>query len=134
MHLVLVGADYEENLGMCMIAAAAESAGHRTSVVPFGGRGRDEVVLDILALRPDVVGLAAQFQHRGLDFLGLACDLRRAGFRGHITAGGQFATMAAAPILSGSHGVDSVVLYEGEDTIVELLGALAARRPLTQVA
>ena len=134
MHLVLVGADYEENLGMCMIAAAAEGAGHRTSVVPFGGGGRDEVVLDILALRPDVVGLAAQFQHRGLDFLGLACDLRRAGFRGHVTAGGQFATMAAASILAGGFGVDSVVLYEGESTIVELLDALAARQELAGLA
>jgi anaerobic magnesium-protoporphyrin IX monomethyl ester cyclase len=134
MHLVLVGADYEENLGMCMIAAAAESAGHRTSVVPLPSGAREEAVLDILALRPDVVGLAAQFQHRGLDFLGLACDLRRAGFCGHITAGGQFATMAAGPILSGGFGVDSVVLYEGERTIAELLGALAARRPLTSVA
>jgi anaerobic magnesium-protoporphyrin IX monomethyl ester cyclase len=134
MHLVLVGADYEENLGMCMIAAAAEGAGHRTSVVPLPTDELDETILDVLALRPDVVGLAAQFQHRGLDFLKLACGLRRAGFRGHITAGGQFATMAAAPILSGSYGVDSVVLYEGEDTIVELLGALAARRPLTQVS
>jgi anaerobic magnesium-protoporphyrin IX monomethyl ester cyclase len=134
MHLVLVGGDYEENLGMCMIAAAAERAGHRTSVVPFGGGDREEVVLDVVALRPDVVSLAAQFQHRGLDFLGLAWDLRRAGFRGHITAGGQFATMAAAPILAGGFGVNSVVLYEGESTIVGLLAALAARRPLAGVA
>jgi len=134
MHLVLVGADYEENLGMCMIAAAAESAGHRASVVPFGGGDREAVVLDVLALRPDVVGLAAQFQHRGLDFVGLACDLRRAGFRGHVTAGGQFATMAASSLLAGGYGVDSVVLYEGERTIVELLAALGGRRSLASVA
>ena len=115
MRLVLVGADFEENLGMCMVAAAAESAGHNTSVVPFqSAEARGLTVERILAARPDVVGLAAQFQHRGMDYLGLACDLRRAGFRGHITAGGQFATMAHASILSGRYGVDSVVLYEGE--------------------
>ncbi len=133
MRLVLVGADYEENLGMCMIAAGAEAAGHHTDVVPFGD-GRGDVVRRILALRPDAVGLAAQFQHRGLDYLSLACDLRRAGFRGHITAGGQFATMAAESILSGRFGVDSVVLYEGERTISELLEAVAGKRELADVA
>jgi radical SAM superfamily enzyme YgiQ (UPF0313 family) len=135
MRLVLAGADYEENLGMCMIAAAADSAGHRTSVVPFqDADGRAEAAHRILALRPDVVGLAAQFQHRGQDFLSLACDLRRAGFRGHITAGGQFATMAASSILSGPYGVDSVVLYEGENTIAELLDAVAGKKPIEDVA
>jgi len=135
MRLVLVGADYEENLGMCMIAAAADSAGHRTSVVPFqSSEERSLVVERVLAARPDVVGLAAQFQHRGMDYLGLACDLRRAGFRGHITSGGQFATMAHASILSGRYGVDSVVLYEGERTIAELLDAVASGRALGSVA
>jgi hypothetical protein len=69
-----------------------------------------------------------------MDFLGLACDLRRAGFAGHITAGGQFATMAHAAILSGRYGVDSVVLYEGESTIIDLLDAVAGKRPLADVA
>ena len=135
MRLVLVGADFEENLGMCMIAAAAESAGHHTSVVPFqNAEERALTVERILSARPDVVGLAAQFQHRGMDYLGLACDLRRAGFRGHITAGGQFATMAHAPMLSGRYGVDSVVLYEGEGTITELLKAIAGNQALDSVA
>jgi radical SAM superfamily enzyme YgiQ (UPF0313 family) len=134
MRLVLVGADYEENLGMCMIAAAAETAGHRVVVVPFDhAAGCAEAVAAILARRPDVVGLAAQFQHRGADYLALARELRHAGFRGHLTAGGQFATMAAAPLLAGRYGIDSVVLYEGENTIVELLDALAGQRALAEV-
>jgi radical SAM superfamily enzyme YgiQ (UPF0313 family) len=135
MRLVLVGADYEENLGVCMIAAGAAAAGHRTHVIPFGnGDDRAEVVRRILGSRPDVIGLAAQFQHRGLDYLGLACDLRRAGFRGHVTAGGQFATMAAESLLAGRFGFDSVVLYEGERTIGELLDAIAGKRALAEVA
>lgn len=135
MRLILVGADFEENLGMCMIAATAESAGHATVVVPFQSADeRADVVARVLAARPDVVGLAAQFQHRGMDFLGLACDLRKAGFRGHLTAGGQFATMAHHSILTGRYGVDSVVLYEGEQTTAELLGALASGQSLHAVA
>ncbi len=135
MRLVLVGADFEENLGMCMIAACAEARGHRTCVVPFQRADeRARVVADVLAAQPDVVGLAAQFQHRGSDFLLLARDLRRAGFRGHITAGGQFATVASAYILRGRNGVDSVVLYEGEHTIGDLLDALSSGQSLDDVS
>jgi hypothetical protein len=135
MRLVLVGADFEENLGLCMVAAGAESRGHRTRVVPFQTSAeRAQVVAEIMTGGPDVVGLAAQFQHRGSDFLALARDLRRAGFRGHITAGGQFATMAHPNILGGRYGIDSVVLYLGEHTIGDLLDALATGSSLDDVA
>jgi hypothetical protein len=88
----------------------------------------------VLAERPEVIGLAAQFQHRGIDFLALARDLRRSGFCGHITAGGHFATMAHLQILGGRFGIDSVVLYEGEETVGELLDALSTGRGLHLVA
>ena len=135
MRLTLVGADMEENLGMGMIAAAATGAGHRVEVLGFNDSGQiPELAKRIVSSGPDVVGLAAQFQHRGVDFLGLATALRKVGFRGHITAGGHFATMGYAGVLAGRYGLDSVVLYDGEDTIVELLAALTARRSLAEVA
>jgi hypothetical protein len=135
MRFVLVGADYEENLGMCMIAASAKAAGHSATVVPFQSDAlHSSVARRVLAERPAAIGLAAQFQHRGMDFLALARELRRAGFRGHITAGGHFATMAHAQILGGRFGIDSVVLYEGEETVGELLDALGEGRDLATVA
>ena len=104
MRLTLVGADVEENLGMGMIAAAATGAGHRVEVLGFNDSAR---IPDLV--RPDHVERARtwsawrpQFQHRGLDFLALATALRKAGFRGHITAGGHFATMGCAERSGGS--------------------------------
>jgi hypothetical protein len=121
MRLTLVGADVEENLGMGMIAAAATGAGHRVEVLGFNeGAQLPELVNRITSNGPNLVGLAAQYQHRGLGFLALATALRKAGFRGHITAGGHFATMGCAEVLAGRYGVDSVVLYDGEETIVDL--------------
>ena len=135
MRLILVGADVEENLGMGMIAAAATRAGNRVEVLSFNDSTETPDLADRIVLcGPDVVGLAAQFQHRGVDFLGLATALRKAGFRGHITAGGHFATMGYANILAGRYGVDSVILYDGEETVVELLAAIAAERGLADVA
>ncbi|MCC7536869.1 MAG: B12-binding domain-containing radical SAM protein, partial [Deltaproteobacteria bacterium] len=134
MRLHLVGADFEENLGVGMIASAASRAGHDVTVVPFNDPERvAELAPRIAAANPDVVGLSIQFQHRAHEFLSLARALRAAGYRGHITSGGQFPTLAWQEVLHGKHGVDSVVLHEGERTIVELLEAVGMRRPLHDV-
>src|ERR1700690_3163092 len=102
MRLTLLGADVEENLGMGMIAAAATGAGHRVKVLGFNDSAQiPDLVQRIASSEPDVGGLAAQFQHRGLDFLSLATALRKHGFRGHVTAGGHFATMGCASVLAG---------------------------------
>lgn len=135
MRVVLIGADFEENLGLGMIGAAAEAAGHEVSVMAFNDRAQGaEVARRVGAAQPDVVGLGIQFQHRAYDFLALARALRREGFAGHVTAGGQFPTLAFREVLERGHGVDSVVLYDGEATFVELLSALDQGRPLTGVA
>src|SRR5262249_35461298 len=73
---------------------------------------------------PDVIGLSIQFQHRAPEFLGLSRKLREAGYRGHVTAGGQFPTLAWREALGPQNGVDSVVLHDGEETLVDLLAAL----------
>ena len=115
MRVVLVGADMEENLGICMISAALTGARHEVFVVGFDDSGElDSVVRKVLAHRPAVVGLGMQFQHRAHEFSLLAKKLRSAGFRGHVTCGGQWPTMAWREALGRSTGIDSVVLHEGE--------------------
>ncbi len=125
MRVVLIGADFEENLGIGMIAAASEEAGHEAFFVSFNTPDEAEAVADkALELAPDVVGLAMQFQHRAHEFLRLSRRLRAGGFRGHVSAGGQFPTLAWREVIGRGHGVDTVVLHEGERTFVELLAAL----------
>ncbi len=135
MRVVLVGADMEENLGLCMISAAATAARHDVRVVGFNERAQlVAVVQKLLSLKPAVVGLGIQFQHRAHEFLSLSRRLRAAGFRGHITAGGQWPTMAWRQALAPNTGLDSVVLHEGEQTIVELLAAIDDKADLDAVA
>jgi anaerobic magnesium-protoporphyrin IX monomethyl ester cyclase len=134
MRVSLVGADNEENLGIEMIAASLRAAKHRVDVVPYYDAADADVVADrILARRPDLVGLAIQFQHRAREFLLLAKLLRERGFGGHITCGGQHPTMAHAEILQNEPAVDSVVLHEGERTVVDLAAALSSRAALESV-
>jgi radical SAM superfamily enzyme YgiQ (UPF0313 family) len=134
MRLCLVGADFEENLGVGMIAASAEQAGHQVSFVPFNTVADTKTVARrVVQDGPDVVGLSIQFQHRVYEFLALARCLRAAGFRGHITCGGQFPSLAWKQTLEQRHGVDSVTLHEGERTIVDLLDAIGAGRRLHDI-
>src|SRR5512145_2732240 len=101
MRIALVGSDVEENLGLGMVGASLARAGHRVSVIPFNEPDElGAVVETILQRRLDVVGLGMQFQHRAADFVRLARALREAGYAGHITAGGQHATLAGDEVLS----------------------------------
>ncbi|MFW5741063.1 MAG: cobalamin B12-binding domain-containing protein [Myxococcota bacterium] len=95
MRIAIVGADFEENLGLGLIAASLEAARHRVHVVPFQAPDdTDQVVSRIRARKPAIVGLSVQFQHRAYEFLHLAKRLRARGFRGHLTDGEGLASAA----------------------------------------
>jgi anaerobic magnesium-protoporphyrin IX monomethyl ester cyclase len=134
VEITLVGADFEENLGVGMIAATAVAAGHRVRVMPFNeARQIDSIARKLTDANPRVVGLSIQFQHRAREFLKLATSLRKLGYAGHITCGGQFPTLAFKEVLEDKHGIDSVVLHEGEATFVKLLRALENATPYADV-
>ena len=95
MRMSFVGADFEENLGVGILASVVERDGHEWTMVPFNtAADTGEVVRRIVADHPDVVGMSIQFQHRAPDFLRLGRLLREAGYRGHVTSGAQFPTLA----------------------------------------
>ncbi|MCC6558912.1 MAG: B12-binding domain-containing radical SAM protein [Polyangiaceae bacterium] len=134
MRICFVGADLEENLGIGILAAVAERRGQGAAIVPFNDVAETErVVRRALAGEPDVIGLSVQFQHRAPEFLALSRRLREAGFRGHLTCGGQFPTLAFREVLLPENGVDSVVLHDGEETLADLLEALERGAPLASV-
>ncbi len=134
MRIALVGADFEENLGVGMIAAVAEAAGHEVSVVPFNSpKDRTQIAQSLVDAAPAVVGLSMQFQHRAHEFLSLSRALRRHGYRGHITTGGQFPSLAADEVLRRGNGIDSIAMYDGEETFPELLDALEHGTPLDAI-
>ncbi|MEZ4444693.1 MAG: radical SAM protein [Polyangiaceae bacterium] len=134
MRITFICADLEENLGVGILAAIAEEAGHRVKIVPFNDASETgEVVERALRRRPDVIGLSIQFQHRAPEFLALAQALRGAGYDGHITSGGQFPTLAWRQTLAPENGVDSVVLHDAEDSFPELLRSLEAKEDLATI-
>ena len=133
--VLLVGAEFEENLSLRYLAAAVEEDGEASVLLPFNRAAQaDEIVRQAAAADPLVVGISIPFQLRAREFLDLATALRAGGYRGHITAGGHFATFEYENILRDFPAVDSVVRHEGEATLRELCRRLRSGEPVAGLA
>jgi anaerobic magnesium-protoporphyrin IX monomethyl ester cyclase len=115
--VVLVGAEYEENLSLRYLAASVAEAGFAAEIVAFNSASDfDHAVAVTLAADPIVVGISVPFQLRSRELLSMAGELRERGFSGHICVGGHFATFEYENILRDFPAIDSVVRHEGEET------------------
>ena len=137
-------------LGLAYVAAALRAGGFDHQVIDATGEAldavspypdRDDFLMQGLTLdeilsridpRTDVIGISCMFStlwpltHR-------VAEAVRAGFPGALLVlGGEHGTAVPEHVLATSP-FDVVVLGEGEDTLVELLRARAAGRPLGEV-
>ena len=87
-----------------------------------------------LAIDPLLVGISIPFQHRAVELLRIATELRERGYRGHLCAGGHFATFEYVSILRETAALDSIARHEGEETVLELCERLSRRAPLAGTA
>jgi radical SAM superfamily enzyme YgiQ (UPF0313 family) len=126
--VALVGRRLEHNdhLGIGYLEAALAGAAVRRSrhvlnhiddVLP--------IARSICKQPPDVVGLSLQDGASSVLPLALGELLRRLGYRGHITVGGPFATLARTWLLGRYAWLDSVVRFAGEAPLLALVRALA---------
>ena len=123
VRVVLVGFQDQDNLGLRYLQAAVRHHGHECTIATFGGES-ETVSRQIMANEPVVVGLSLIFQYMAPQFAELVDSLRSDGFRGHITIGGHYPSFDPVEVLTRIPGLDSVVMFEGELTFVELLGRL----------
>jgi len=126
--IALVGPELEENLSLRYLAASLERAGFASRILPFNSEGDFAPVLAAVLQAeepPLLVGLSLAFQWRAPDFLALAVALRTEGYAGHVTAGGHFATFAAAELLRDFPELDSICRQESEESLVALCRAAA---------
>jgi radical SAM superfamily enzyme YgiQ (UPF0313 family) len=73
------------------------------------------------AERPDVVGFSLIFQYMVPQFAAVIRALRAAGVQAHFTIGGHYASFEPAELLRHIPELDSVVRFEGEDTLSEIV-------------
>ena len=126
-HVLLVGFQDQDNLGLRYLLSAANHAGHVAEIATYQSDPKPLVAM-VRSAPPDVVGLSLIFQYMAPDFARVIAALRESGFAGHITMGGHYPSFDYAEVLDRMPGLDSVVRYDGEVTLVALLDQLAAGR------
>ena len=122
-RVLLVGYEDQDNLGMRYLSARLLRDGHHTRIVAFG---RDPQVLlaAIREERPDLVGFSLIFQYMVPDFAASIRYLRAHGVHAHFTIGGHYASFEPAALLGFIPELDSVVRFEGEETLAEIVASL----------
>ena len=121
--IYLVGRRIEdnENLGLGYLRAALEASGRRVEIVYVNRAAQAlSAAAQIAASRSPLVGLSIPDGRSAFIPLALGEILRRRRYAGHITCGGQFATLARRWLLARYEWLDSVVRLAGEVPIVDL--------------
>jgi radical SAM superfamily enzyme YgiQ (UPF0313 family) len=127
VSVLLIGFQDQDNLGLRYLLSSVRHAGFRGEIATY--TADPGPICDMVArLKPDVVGFSLIFQYMAPEFGRVIRALRAAGCRAHITIGGHYPSFDYAEVLQRIDGADSVVRFEGEATLVELMERLAAGR------
>lgn len=125
--VVLIGFKRQGNLGLGYLAATLEQFGYRVEVVDF--EEPVQGVLEVIRrLDPVLVGFSLIFQFHVHRFEALARYLRTNGIDCHFTIGGHFPSLSPDETLALVPQLDTIVAFEGELTLLELVDALSVGR------
>ena len=130
--VALIGYQDQGNLGMGYLAAVLQARGIEVDLIEV----RDDpahIADRLLERRPIVVGFSLIFQFFLPRFRMLAQHLRAAGVDGHFTIGGHYPSLCHEELLADFPEMDSVVRYEGEETLLELVEHLAQGAPWHEI-
>lgn len=133
---LLVGFEDQDNLGIRYLSSRLLRDGHHTRIVAFG-KDPGPLLRLIQADQPDLVGFSLIFQFMVPEFAAVIRALRAAGVRAHFTIGGHYASFEPAELLHRIPELDSVVRFEGEETLAEIVAHLddpAAWRKIPGIA
>jgi radical SAM superfamily enzyme YgiQ (UPF0313 family) len=121
--IVLVGFQDQDNLGLRYLMSSVQQAGFAAQIVTYQSNPEPLVELALKA-NPPVIGFSLIFQYMAPDFCRVIQALRDAGITAHITMGGHYPSFDYAEVLRRIPGLDSIVRFEGEPTLVELMQKL----------
>lgn len=124
-EVALIGFQDQGNLGIGYLAAALRRHGCAVEILEI--RDKPETIAARLIERPPAaVGFSLIFQFFLPQYRRLAQYLRAAGVTCHFTIGGHYPSLCHDELLANFPEIDSVVRYEGEETLVELVDRLHA--------
>lgn len=122
--IALIAFSEQDNLGIGYVASVLLREGFTVRIIDFR-LGPDAILENLQQLDPFVVGFSVIFQHFLDDFCDLIRFLRGNGITCHFSAGGHYPSLRYEQLLDLIPELDSVVLFEGEITFLELVRTLA---------
>jgi anaerobic magnesium-protoporphyrin IX monomethyl ester cyclase len=127
IDVALIGYQDQGNLGMGYLAAVLQQRGCAVKLIDV----REEpvkIAARLVERQPLVVGFSLIFQAFLPQFRRVASELRAVGITSHFTIGGHFPSLCHEEALTHFPELDSVVRYEGELTLLEIVERLRAGR------
>ena len=121
--VVFVAFEQRENLGIRYMHAILSEAGYDVHIIDFR-KDKIEILQELQKLDPLVVGFSVIFENYIYEFQELMGFLRSNGIQCHFTAGGHFPSLKPGELFSLFPSLDSIVRFEGEHTILELVDCL----------
>lgn len=124
-----VAGSTQPSFGLVCLAAVALKEGHEVKVVDAAAENLtvDETVQEVVRFRPDVIGISATTV--GIVAAGeLAASVKRKLPDALTAVGGPHVTALPAETLAEFPSVDMGVIGEGEETLVDLLSAVAKKK------
>lgn len=125
--VVLIGYQDQGNLGMGYLAAVLQRQGRTVEMIDVRD-GPDQIGARLVSRQPLVVGFSLIFQFFLPRFRRVATHLRAVGIKSHFTIGGHYPSLCHDEVLANFPELDSVVRYEGEETLLELVERLSTGR------
>jgi anaerobic magnesium-protoporphyrin IX monomethyl ester cyclase len=125
--VILIGFQDQENLGLGYLASTLRLYGYRVEVFDFE-EDAAKILKAAQALDPILIGFSLIFQFYVHRFRSVICHLRDNGVSCHFTMGGHFPSLSYQHTLELVPELDSVVRFEGEITLLELVDSLVRRR------
>jgi anaerobic magnesium-protoporphyrin IX monomethyl ester cyclase len=124
LDVLLIGYEDQTNLGLRSILAVLKEHGYQAKLAPYTVENKEVILETIQQNNPRLIGFSIIFQYTLDDFAELMSFLRDSGITQHFTAGGHFPSLRPSEVLHAVPFLDTIVRFEGELTILELLNRL----------
>jgi anaerobic magnesium-protoporphyrin IX monomethyl ester cyclase len=122
--VMLVGFQEQANLGLGYLSAVLRQHGYRVDVFDFD-QDPEVIVSHARSSNPILIGFSLIFQFYVERFAKLVRMLRREGVDCHFTMGGHFPSLSYGHAFELMPEIDSIALFEGEITLLELTDVLS---------
>ena len=129
---MLIGFQNQGNLGLGYLAAVLRRSGYEVEVVDIEQEPR-EIVRIACELNPILIGFSLIFQFYIARYADLLYLLRENGLDCHFTMGGHFPSLSYEQTLELVPELDSIVRFEGESTLLEMVEAITAGKDWREI-